>query len=54
MGRGKHVECLMSLLFPIVLIKGRKVQRNVLLVLFREMIEIITGREEFIVVSVAE
>lgn len=54
MGRGKHVKCLMSLLFPIVLIKERKVQRNFLLALFREMVEIIIGREEFTVVSVAE
>lgn len=54
MGRGKHVKCLMSWLFPIVLIKGRKVQGNFLLTLFREMVEIITGREEFMVVPVAE
>lgn len=34
MGRGKLIKCLMSLLFPIVLIKGRRVQRNFSLILF--------------------
>lgn len=46
MGSGRHVKRVMSLLFPIVLIKGRKVQRNFLLVLFREMVEITRVREK--------
>lgn len=54
MGRGKLIKCLMSLLFPIVLIKGRRVQRNFSLILFRDGYEIISGREEFMVVSAAE
>lgn len=53
MGSGRHIKCVMSLLFPIVLIKGR--YRGIfLLVPFREMVEITIGREEFIVVSVAK
>lgn len=47
-GKGKHVKSLMSLLFPIVLIRGLGFV-FFFLVLFRDGYVIIIGKEEFVV-----